>query len=121
MGAPPAVRHSGLGLLRLASSTANPAQIVWTVRLVSPTLPLNTVIWSNPGDGSTGSYAERDITYLVDDQYQRQMPGVKIQERLQPASGTPCPGATTLQSGAAARVRHSLPRCYNAAIRPLRW
>ncbi len=46
-----------------------------------------------------GSYAERDITYQVNDQYQRQMPGMKIQEQLLPAKGTPCALGTNPQGG----------------------
>jgi hypothetical protein len=46
-----------------------------------------------------GSYAERDITYNVISQYRMVMSAVKIQERLLPASGSPCPNGTEPQNG----------------------
>ncbi len=49
------------------------------------------------GNTETGSYAQRDITYEVRDQYQRQMPEMKIQEQLLPAQGTTCAVGTTPQ------------------------
>jgi hypothetical protein len=49
------------------------------------------------GNTDTGSYAQRDITYEVRDQYQRQMPEMKIQEQLLPAQGTTCAVGTTPQ------------------------
>lgn len=56
--------------------------------------------YASVGNQTSGSYAERHITYWVNDQNQRRMGGgMQIQERLTPASGTPCPGGTTLQQG----------------------
>ncbi|HMD69818.1 MAG TPA: PQQ-binding-like beta-propeller repeat protein [Bryobacteraceae bacterium] len=55
--------------------------------------------YSSIGNSSTGSYAQRNITYKAVDQYGGAMANMRYQEQLQPAPGSPCPGGTTQQGG----------------------
>jgi hypothetical protein len=56
--------------------------------------------YSSLGNAGTGSLAQRNITYIVDDQYGGEMLHMRYRETLQPGPGTTwCPGATALQNG----------------------
>jgi hypothetical protein len=86
---------------------ANPSGNTTAVKRVPTTLVITKVLsviqdcYSSLGNSSSGSYAQRNITYEVADQYKSRMDGgMQIQERLLPASDTPCPKGTNWQSGA---------------------
>jgi hypothetical protein len=98
----PALLATSLWAMDSANNSENEAAAgrAPTTLVVAKVLNAPQDCYSSVGIPETGSYAERDITYWVVDQYKRRMgQGMKIQERLKPAPGTPCPGATTLQDG----------------------
>jgi hypothetical protein len=83
-----------------ASGNRTAIKHVPTTLVISKKLGVIQDCYSSLGDNGA-SYAERDITYNVADQYKQRMSGgMQIQERLLPGSDSPCPNGTTWQGGA---------------------
>jgi len=55
--------------------------------------------YESVGNSTSGSFAQRNITYKVVDQSKRRIRGMQIREKLIPATGSPCPGAAPWQDG----------------------